>query len=134
MKKQWKLIVMLTIFAASLVLSAFPLTQAVQAKGTVTKISLIGNTQYPAAKGTAKYKVDASEREFQVEVENVKSLAGKTLNVMVNGKKVGSFVVNSLGVGRLNLNSTRGNNVPLIQPGSTVRIRFGTSLVVAGKF
>jgi len=134
MKNQWKRIVMLSVFVASLVLSAFPMTQVVQAKGIVTKITLIGSAQYPNAKGAAKYKVDAAEREFQVEVQNVKSLAGKTLNVFVNGKKVGSFVVNGLGVGRLNLNTVRGDNVPMIQPGATVRVKFGTKLVVSGKF
>ena len=134
MKNQMKRIVMLSLFVASLVLSAFPMAQVAQAKGTVTKIILIASAQYPNAKGTAKYKVDGAEREFQVEVGNVIALAGKTLNVFVNGKKVGSFVVNGLGTGRLNLNTIRGNNVPMIRPGSTVRVKFGTRLVVSGTY
>ena len=133
MKNQWKRIVMLSIFIASLILSAFPLTQVVQAKGIVTRITLTGSARYPATKGTAKYKVDG-EREFQVEMENVRSLAGKTLNVFVNGKKVGSFVVNTLGAGRLNLNTIRGDIVPMIRSGSIVRIKFGTILVMQGTF
>jgi hypothetical protein len=134
MKNQWKIIVMLSMFVASLALSAFPMAQVAQAKGTATKIRLIGGAQYQNAKGTAKYKVDAAEREFQVEVENVKALAGKTLNIFVDGKKVGSFVVNGLGIGRLNLNTVRGDNVPMIQPGAKVRVKFGTKLVVSGTF
>jgi serine protease inhibitor ecotin len=134
MKSQLKHIAMLTVFVLSIVLSAFPMAQAAEAKGTVTRIGLVASAQYPNAKGTAKYKVDGVEREFQVEIQNVVALAGKTLNVIVNGKKVGSFVVNGLGVGRLNLNTVRGNNVPMIQPGSTVRIKFGIKLVASGTF
>lgn len=134
MKNQLKRIVMLSVFVASLVLSAFPMAQVAQAKGTVTKIRLIASAQYPNAKGTAKYKVDGAEREFQVEVENIKALAGKTLKVFVNGIKVGSFVVNGLGTGRLNLNTVRGDNVPMIQPGAQVLVKFGTKLVISGTY
>lgn len=134
MKNQLKRIVLLSIFVASLVLSAFPMAQVAQAKGIVTKIALTASAQHPNAKGTAKYKVATAESEFQVEIENVKALAGKTLNVFVNGKKVGSFVVNGLGVGRLNLNTVRGDKVPTIQPGAKVQIKFGTKLVMSGSF
>ena len=133
MKNQLKLIAMLSIIIASLFFSAFPFTQVALAKGTVTTIKLIGSAPYLSAKSTAKYKVD-TQREFQVEVENVKALAGKTLSVSVNGIKVGSFVVNNLGIGRLNLNTSRGNNVPRIQTGAIVRVKFGNIVVVSGKF
>ena len=131
MNTRLKLVVMLSMFVASLMLSAFAVTETAQAKGTETRISLIGSARFPNAKGTAKYKV-GTEREFQVEVENVRALVGKRLSVFVNGTKVGSFVVNSLGVGRLAL---RGTAVPTIQPGVTVKIKTRTgTLVVSGKF
>lgn len=131
MKTQWKLIVMLSVFVASLMLSAFSVIETAQAKGTETRITLAGSARYPNAKGTAKYKV-GTEREFQVEVENVKALAGKRLSVFINGQKVGSFLVSSLGAGRLTL---RGTAIPPIQPGVTVKIKTGAGiLVVSGKF
>lgn len=131
MKTRLKLIVMLSMFVASLMLSAFSMTEIAQAKGTVTRITLAGSTRFPNAKGTAKYTV-GTEREFQVEVENVKALAGKRLSVFVNTTKVGSFVVSSLGTGRLVL---RGAAAPVIQPGVIIRVRTPAGyLVVAGKF
>jgi hypothetical protein len=135
MKKQWQLATMLFILIASLALSSFPLAQAAHAKGTVRKIALQGSARYPNAKGAAKYKVDSAEREFQVEVENIKSLAGKRLYVYVNGVRVGSFLVSSLGIGRINRNTTRGRAVPTITAGSRVQVKTGTGiLVVSGKF
>jgi len=131
MKTRLKLIVMLSMFVASLMLSAFSMTETAQAKGTETRITLTGSARFPNAKGTAKYKV-GTEREFQVEVENVRALAGKRLSVFVNSQKVGSFVVNSLGAGRLSL---RGAAIPTIQPGVIIRIKTPAGfLVVAGKF
>src|SRR4051812_10476842 len=58
--------------------------------GTTTRISLTPAAGFAAAKGKAEYKVNGSEREFQVEVENIKQLAGKTLGVFVNGNQVGT--------------------------------------------
>ena len=131
MKTQLKLVVMLSMFVASLMLSAFSVIETAQAKGTETRIALAGSARFPNAKGTAKYKV-GTEREFQVEVENVKALAGKRLSVFVNSTKVGSFVVNSLGAGRLVL---RGTTFPAIQPGVVIRIKTPTGVLVAsGKF
>jgi hypothetical protein len=112
-------------------LSAFSMIETAQAKGTETRISLAGSARYPNAKGTAKYKV-GTEREFEVEVEHVKALAGKRLTVFVNSQKVGSFVVNSLGAGRLVL---RGTAAPAIKAGVIIRVKTATGiLVVAGKF
>ena len=135
MKKQWQLAVMVFVLLGSLVMSSFPLAQTAEAKGIVTRIALRGSAQFPQAVGTAKYKVDGAEREFQVEVENIKSLAGKRLYVFVDGARVGSFVVTSLGTGRLIRNTTRGQNVPFITAGSTVRVKTGAgAVVVRGTF
>jgi hypothetical protein len=131
MKTRLKLIVMLSMFVASLMLSAFSMIETAQAKGTATRITLVGSARFPNAKGTAKYKV-GTEREFQVEVENVRRLIGKRLSVFANGRKVGSFVVTSLGTGRLVL---RGTAAPNIQPGVIIRVRTAAGiLVVSGRF
>lgn len=135
MKKQWFLVTMLSVFVASLVFTSLALAPVVQAKGSDIRISLKGSGQYPNAKGTAKYRDRGGEKEFQVEVENVKALAGKTLNVLVNGTKVGSLKVSSLGAGSLNMNSSRGNKVPAIKSGSKVQVKTSAGvLVVSGQF
>lgn len=109
--------------------------QAAFAKGTRTRITLTASADFPAAKGKATYKVDGSEREFQVEVENIKSLAGKAVKVYVNGVLVGSATVNALGQARLNRNTESGQTVPSIKAGDQVQVKTGAGkLIVSGKF
>lgn len=132
MKKQWFMIAMLVAFVASLALTS--LTPVAQAANDI-RISLKGSAQYPNAKGTAKYRDRGGEQEFQVEVENVKKLAGKKLSVFVNGNKVGTMQINQFGVGRLELNSSQGDKVPAIKSGSKVKVKTGAGvLVVSGSF
>jgi hypothetical protein len=128
-------VTMLALLAA-LLLGTFMMAPAAHAKGgDATRIALKGSTQYPNAKGTAKYKAEGGEREFQVELENARSLAGKTLNLYVNGAKVGTMRVNNLGVGRFERNSDLGQSVPMIRSGSSVQIKTATgALVVSGSF
>lgn len=134
MKKQI-LFTALFMFIASMLMTALAPAQIALANSADLKISLKGSAQFPNAKGSAKYRNRDGEREFQVEVENVKKLAGKNLNVFVNGSKVGSMKINQLGVGRLVLNSTRGATVPQITSGSKVQVKTGQGvLVVSGKF
>lgn len=134
-KKGWLKVTVLGVFLTALLMGVFMIAPAAHAKGTETKITLAGSANYPAAKGTAKYKVDGSEREFQVELENAKSLAGKTVNVYAKGVKVGSFKVSSLGAGSLNLNTDNGQSVPFISTGSMVQIKTTAgALIASGKF
>lgn len=103
--------------------------------GTRTRISLSPAAGFPSATGKATYKVNGSEREFQVEVENIQRLAGKTLGIFVNGKQVGTAKVNSLGQARLNLNTDLGNTVPNIKAGAKVQVKKANGvLVVSGSF
>jgi hypothetical protein len=135
MRRPWFLFTVLSLFIASLLLTSLTFVQAAEAKGTETIITLKGGPKFPNAKGKAKYKVDGSEREFQVEVENAKALAGKTLSVYVNGVKIGSFKVNNLGAGGLNRNTDKGQSVPTIIPGTPVKVRTPAGfLVVSGSF
>jgi hypothetical protein len=131
MKKQWFLITVLSMFIASLLLTSLMIVPAAEAKGTETIVTLNGSAKYPNAKGKAKYKVDGSEREFQVEVENVKALAGKTLYVYANVSKIGSFTVNNLGAGGLNRNTDKGQFVPFIKAGVTIQIKTAAGVLVA---
>jgi hypothetical protein len=113
------------------------LSQSALAKdgGNKVRINLTHSAAYPSAKGKADYKNKGGEREFQVEVENIKQLAGKKVSILVNGAEVGSATVNSLGEARLELNSDRGNAVPNIKAGDKVEVRKrGGDLIVSGSF
>jgi len=135
-KKQWFKVTVLGAFLAALLLSTFMMAPAAHAKGgDAIRINLTGSAQYPNAKGTAKYKDRGGEREFQVELENARSLAGKTVDVYANGTKVGSFKVSALGAGRLNRNSDLGQSVPNITAGSAIQIKTRAGvLIVSGSF
>lgn len=135
-KKQWLKVTVLGVFMAALLLGTFMMAPAAHAKGgDAIRIALRGSAQYPNAKGTAKYKADGGEREFQVELENAKPLAGKMVDVYANGAKVGSFKVTALGTGRLNRNTDLGQNVPAIGAGSAIQIKTRAGvLIVSGSF
>ena len=121
----------------SLVAMAAVLATAAMASGggTTRSIALHGSVSFPNATGKAVYKVNGSERELQIEVEHIKALAGKHVNVFVNGNKLASPLVNSFGVARVNRNTDKGQAVPNIQNGSTVRVRtLGGTLIAGGTF
>ena len=104
-------------------------------KGTVITTPLTGSSAYPAVNGKAKYKVDGSTREFQVEIEDAKVLAGKVLGVYSNSTLVGRMRVSALGTARLTRSTERGQTVPFISSGTVIRVRTGTgALVVSGTF
>lgn len=134
--KQWWKVTILGVFMAALMLTAFAPAPAAYAKGgDAIRINLAGSGQYPNAKGTAKYKAAGGEREFQVELENVRSLAGKSVDIYVNGTKVGSATVSSLGTARFSRNTDLGQTVPNIVAGSRVQIKTKAGvLIVSGQF
>ena len=130
MKKQWMLVV--AVVAA---LSLLGVTPAAWASDRDTIIRLDGSRAYPSANGKAKYANEGGEKEFEVEVEDARSLAGQTLAVIVDGRRVGSLKLNRIGDGELNLNSDEGDQVPTIVSGSRVRVRTSDgTLVVSGRF
>lgn len=135
MKKQQFSVLVIGLFMSFLLLNAFMVVPAAEAKGTEIRTRLNGSGQYPNANGKAKYKVDGVNREFQVELEDAKQLAGKQVDVFANGSKVGSFRVSTLGAGRLNRSTELGQRVPRIQSGSVVQIKTRAGvLIVSGRF
>jgi hypothetical protein len=103
--------------------------------GTTRSIALHGSVSFPNATGKAVYKVNGSERELQIEVDHIKVLAGKHINVFVNGNKLASPQVSSLGIARVDRNTDKGQFVPTIKTGSTVRVRtLGGTLIASGAF
>src|SRR4051794_10827681 len=103
--------------------------------GSIRQIALHPGASFPAAKGKAASKVKGAERELQIEVEHVRRLAGKRVNVFVNGVKLGSPRVSGLGAVEVERNTELGQKVPRIAKGSTVRVRtLGGKLIARGRF
>ena len=116
---------------------AVAIAPAASAKGggTTRTISLKGSVSFPGATGKAVSKVNGNERELEVDVQHIRALAGKHVNVFVNGNKLASPTVNSLGNVNVNRNTERGQFVPTIRTGSTVRVRtLGGTLIASGTF
>ena len=125
----------LAAIAAVILLGGFQHSADAKGGGTKTIIALSPSVDFPNAKGKAVYKVNGAEREFEAEADNVKKLAGKSVQVYVNGVKVGSALVDALGTGRLELSTQLGQSVPAIKAGDKVEIKTGAGkLILSGKF
>lgn len=116
---------------------AVAIAPAASAKGggTVRSIALKPSVSFPNASGKAVYKVNGSERELEVDVQGIRALAGKRVNVNVNGHLFATPRVNSLGHFTVTHSTSAGQSVPAITSGSTVRVRtLGGTLVAGGTF
>jgi hypothetical protein len=118
------------------VVAAFAaIAPASMAAGTTTRANLHGSAAFPNASGKAKYKVDGANRELQIEVEDINALAGTKVLFVVDGTTVGKHKVTLAGAAKLTLRTQAGQNVPNIQPGSTVEVRTaGGTPIVTGTF
>jgi predicted PilT family ATPase len=120
--------------AAALVLTV-SVPQVLASGGSGTRIVLKAAKAFPAAKGSAKFKVAAEERELQVEVEHIRRLAGKRIVIFVGGKKLASAKVNRFGAAEIIRNSERGQFVPAVLTGTSVKVRTARgALIVRGSF
>jgi hypothetical protein len=125
-----RMVILIAVIAAVAV--AAPVAMA---GGTVTQIPLKASDAFTNATGKAKYKKDGANRELEVEVQHIRSLAGKRVNVFVNGNKIGSQLVNRFGNANLNRDTQRGQSVPNIVSGSTVKVRtLSGTLIASGTF
>ena len=116
---------------------AVAIAPAASAKGggTVRSIALKPSVSFPNASGKAVHKVNGSERELEVDVQGIRALAGKRVNVNVNGHLFATPRVNSLGHFTVTHSTSAGQSVPAITSGSTVRVRtLGGTLVAGGTF
>ena len=119
---------MITAIAAALAVVA----TAVAIAAVNWTITLKPSTSWPKATGSSQYQSQGSQRELQVEVEHLKALAGQHVNVFVNGSKWASPAVSSLGIAQVDKNTDRGQSVPTISHGSTVRVRTTSGTLIAG--
>ena len=112
-----------------------PAATAKSGGGTTRTIALKGSVSFPGATGQAVSKVNGSERELEIDGQHMRALAGKRVNVNVNGSRLASPRVNSLGHFTVNRNTGAGQSVPRIAKGSTVRVRtLGGTLILSGTF
>ena len=89
------------------------------------------SSAFPRAHGWARYESHRGWREFEMQVWNVRSLAGKRLTVRVRGTVVGTMRVRSWGGAHMLLH--RG--LPSMSAGDLLRVRTGSgALVVSGQF
>ena len=121
--------------AAALLASFAPAASAQGGSTTQRTAALNGSASFPNATGSAVYKASSEERELDVEVQHIAVLAGKHVNIFVNGNKWASPLVGSLGRIHVDRSTQRGQTVPVIKAGSTVRARtLGGMLIAGGTF
>ena len=109
---------------------------AASAKGGVTRtIALKGSISFPGATGKATSKVKAGERELEIDLQHIRALAGKHVNVNVNGSRLASPLVSSLGHFSVNRNTGAGQHVPPSRWARRCCIRtLGGTLIADGTF
>ena len=123
--------------AAAIMMATAVVAAPAQARGGGTTITaaLHGSAGFPNATGSAKFKKDGAKREFEAQVEHVRSLAGKRVTVFVHGTRVGTIMVGGLGKAHLNRSTELGQSVPQVSAGNRVNVRTaGGALVATGKF
>lgn len=124
-----------TLLAAAALTLAVSVPAVLASRGDGTRITLRAAKAFPSAKGSAKFKATAEERELQAEVEHVRRLAGKRVVFVVAGKKLGTARVNGFGAARIERNSQRGQLVPAVHSGTAVKVKTAAGvLVVSGSF
>ncbi len=99
------------------------------------QIPMKGSAAYRTANGSAQYQSQPGQRELQVEVQRVRSLAGQTVVFSAAGTSLGSAKVSSRGQADIARNTELGQNVPSIVRGTRVTVRTTSGkLIVIGRF
>jgi hypothetical protein len=121
-----------TLLAAAALALAVSVPAVLAKGGDGTRIVLKPAKAFPAAKGSAKFKATAEERQLEVEVEHVRRLAGKRVTFFVAGSKVGTAKVGALGAAQI---ERRNSAVPAVRAGTAVSVKTaGGVLIVRGSF
>ena len=99
------------------------------------QIPLSAGKGIAAVTGSSQYQSQPGQRELQIEIEHLRSLAGQSLLVQVNGAPVGSMKVSSKGIAQLTRNTERGQATPMVAHGSFVTVKTNAGIVLAsGRF
>lgn len=136
--QMWKIsLVLVAVFAW--VAMPFILQNKVAAGGALPIVVRTANLVSPTGSinphGAAEWQLyESGQRELEVEIEDVNLPAGTSLNAIVDGNSVGAVILEADQRGRLKLRTEDGQNVPVTNDGSTVEVRNGTTVLVAGVF
>jgi hypothetical protein len=88
----------------------------------------------PNAQGDAEFRSDSYDTELKVRVQN--STANDVVNVLLNGKSIGTITLDQYGDGELDLDARNGNTVPTVQAGDTITVTDAEdgTVLLTGKF
>lgn len=98
---------------------------------------LEGSEAHPAAHGHATFeaKVKNNERIFKLQLEDAPELARATLNVLIDGTKVGNLKIDGKGNGSLSVKAKGTQPFPAVHDGSLVEVKEANgTLVASGTF
>ncbi|MFN0277013.1 MAG: CHRD domain-containing protein [Pyrinomonadaceae bacterium] len=85
--------------------------------------------------GAALWELDDNgRREIDVEVVNINLPVGTSLSVVIDGSVISQASVDSFLRMRLRLRTQDGQQVPVVNVGSTAQVRNGTTVLVSGIF
>jgi hypothetical protein len=99
------------------------------------QIPLTAGTAYRTANGSAQYQSQPGQRDLQIEVQRIRSLAGSTVIFSAAGKTLGRAKVSALGQADISRNTELRQAVPSIARGSRVIVRTtGGKVIVFGRF
>jgi hypothetical protein len=133
----WKIVF---VFAAVAVWASTPfLGGGAKASDEPPIASRVANLVSPSGSvnphGVATWELYSSgNRELEVEVEDLRSAPGSVLAVILDGNNIGQIVVGADLRGKLKLRTQDGVSVPPVNDGSTVEVRSGETVIVAGTF
>jgi hypothetical protein len=124
------------LIATMVISRAAPARDQQDANQTRLTATLVGVAPFTAAHGGAEFEQETSRARFKLEVEDINLADGTAVMVEVNGSPIagGSLTVESRKV-QLDLDSSNGQTVPVIGPGSTVAVTTTAgATVAAGQF
>ncbi len=125
-----------SFFAAALLLATPVLIVAKDAEVRLRTALAGGATAGLTPSGHAEFRAIATQgrARLNVEVEDVNLPAGTSVDVLVDGAKVGSITISGAPIrgGELELNSQDGQSVPNVKPGAVVVVKNGTMAILSG--
>lgn len=97
------------------------------------EIQLTAAAGFPDAGGKARFRDRGGEREIQIGVEDAPT--NVQVSFVVGGDVVGTGMTDAFGDAKINLNSDRGDNVPLSVAGLSVAVQTAEgAVIVSGAF
>ena len=123
-------------FAAMALLAVAPALLDAKSGETRLRAQLTGaRIEGLTPSGHAEFRASSGRMRLNVQVEDVRLPVGTSLDVYVDGNKVGAITIEAVILGgELELNSQDGAVVPNVSRGSVVVVRQGDRGIVAGVF